>query len=95
MSKLSRTGEPKAPRKNPFEGLAPWQKALSILPMGLLIVGGAIGGALGAGALFLNTSIARKPLATPVKALAMVGVTLGATLAYLIIKGLLTSALNR
>ncbi|GAA1198244.1 hypothetical protein F4556_004375 [Kitasatospora gansuensis] len=94
MSKLSRSAEPKLPRKNPLEGLETWQKALSILPIALLVVGGAIGGALGAGAFFINTKIARKPLATPAKALAMVGVIAGAGLAYLIVVTLLAIAIG-
>ncbi|MGW2043499.1 hypothetical protein, partial [Streptomyces virginiae] len=41
-----------------FRGLAWWQLVLSIAPILLLPVGGAIGGAIGAAGMFVNLSLA-------------------------------------
>ncbi|MCX4987273.1 MULTISPECIES: hypothetical protein [unclassified Streptomyces] len=69
-------------------GLAWWQLVLSIMPILLLSVGGAIGGAIGAAGLFANLALARKPFGTPVKLLAMLGVVLASYLGYLLVVGL-------
>ncbi|MEW1640159.1 hypothetical protein AB0469_39630 [Streptomyces sp. NPDC093801] len=72
-----------------FRGLTWWQLVLSIAPILLLPIGGAIGGALGAAGLFANLSLARKHFRTPFKALAMLGVALGSYLAYILVAGLI------
>ncbi|MFB7785105.1 hypothetical protein ACFC1D_20630 [Streptomyces vinaceus] len=59
--------------------------SLSGLPILLLPVGGAIGGAIGGVGLFTNLSLARKPFGTPVKVLAMLGVVLATYLAYFLV----------
>ncbi|MDA5281068.1 hypothetical protein [Streptomyces sp. Isolate_45] len=77
-----------------FRGLAWWQLVLSIVPILLLPVGGAIGGAIGAVGLFANLSLARKPFGTPVKLLAMLGVVLASYLGYFIVVGLVSNLLE-
>ncbi|MFD3871730.1 hypothetical protein [Streptomyces sp. NPDC058623] len=74
-----------------FRGLAWWQLVLSIAPIILLPIGGAIGGVIGAAGLFANLSLARKPFGTPAKLLAMLGVVLASYLAYLLVAGLVHS----
>ncbi|WP_406840002.1 hypothetical protein ACICHK_34680 [Streptomyces sp. AHU1] len=71
-----------------FRGLAWWQLVLSIVPILLMPIGGAIGGLIGAAGLFANLSLARKPFGTPVKLLAMLGVVLASYLGYFLVAGL-------
>ncbi|MEU4731425.1 hypothetical protein [Streptomyces sp. NPDC023588] len=71
-----------------FRGLAWWQLVLSIAPIILLPIGGAIGGAIGAAGLFANLSLARKPFGTPVKLLVMLCVVLGSYLGYFLVAGI-------
>lgn len=92
MQQLPDLGENATGKQDPwakFRGLTWWQLVLSIAPILLLPIGGAIGGAIGAAGLFTNLSLARKQLGTPLKALAMLGVACAAYLAYLLIAGLL------
>lgn len=77
-----------------FRGFAWWQLVLSIAPVLLLPVGGAIGGAIGAAGVFVNLSLARKPFRTPIKLLAMVGVVLAAYLGYFLVVGLVSNLLR-
>ncbi|WP_030685317.1 hypothetical protein [Streptomyces globisporus] len=95
MSQPPRLG-PLAPvaKKKFFDGLSPWQKALAALPLALLFVGGAIGGALGALGAFANVRIARTQLPAPLKAAAMLGVALAAAVVLFAVAGLLSQALN-
>lgn len=62
--------------------------------MGLLFVGGAIGGALGALGLIANVKIAKTQLPTPGKVAAMLGVGLAAVAVFLLVAVLLSTALN-
>ncbi|RPF44830.1 hypothetical protein EDD96_1371 [Streptomyces sp. Ag109_G2-6] len=97
MQKLPDLGKNAVGKPDPwakFRGLTWWQLVLSIAPILLLPIGGAIGGAIGAAGLFTNLSLARKQLGMPLKALAMLGVTLGAYLAYLLVAGLLYNLVN-
>ncbi|WP_370414159.1 hypothetical protein [Streptomyces fradiae] len=81
-------------KKKPFAGLTPWQKALSVLPLALVAVGGLIGGVLGALAMLTNVKIARTQLSTPVKVIAMLGTAVAALLVFLVIAAALSGALN-
>ncbi|BAJ27140.1 MULTISPECIES: hypothetical protein [Kitasatospora] len=76
--------------KGPFDGLKPWQLVLTFLPL-LLLAGGLIGGALGGGASAANLTLAKKPLPTPWKILAMIGTALAAAAAYFLIVGLIST----
>ncbi|MFF4330751.1 hypothetical protein [Streptomyces sp. NPDC001591] len=70
------------------------RRQLSLAPILLLPIGGAIGGAFGAAGLFTNLSLARKSLSTPLKALAMLGVALASYLGYILVAGLLFNLIN-
>lgn len=95
MSQPPQVG-PLAPltKKKLFDGLSPWQLVLSLLPLGLLLIGGAIGGGVGALGMVANVKIAKTQLPTPAKAAAMLGVDLAAVVVFLVVAGLLSNALN-
>ncbi|MFF4342165.1 hypothetical protein ACFY00_19825 [Kitasatospora sp. NPDC001540] len=78
----------------PFAGLTYWQLLLTFLPLGLalVLVLGAVGAALGAGAAMANLKVVRKELSTPVKALAMLGVDLAAAALWLAVAGAVGAA---
>ncbi|MFE2547462.1 hypothetical protein ACFXGI_02710 [Streptomyces sp. NPDC059355] len=96
MSKPPQVGPltPLAKKKKFFDGLAPWQVVLSLLPLGLLFIGGAIGGGLGALGMVANVKIAKTQLPTAGKVAAMLGVGLAVVVVFLVIAGLLSNALN-
>jgi hypothetical protein len=58
---------------------------LSLLPVALLALGGALGGGIGAAGVFANLSIARKQFGTPLKVLAMIGVVFASYLVFFIL----------
>ncbi|GII59076.1 hypothetical protein Pth03_74650 [Planotetraspora thailandica] len=72
-----------------FRGLRWWQLVLSVLPIALLGLGGALGGAIGAAGVLANLSIARKQFGTPLKVLAMVGVVIASYLVFFTLVGFL------
>jgi hypothetical protein len=55
--------------------LAPWEVALTFLPFLLVVAGGLLGAAFAIAALAINTSLVRRPMSQPIKAVAMVAVT--------------------
>ncbi|MFD8390538.1 hypothetical protein ACFV2N_15355 [Streptomyces sp. NPDC059680] len=69
-----------------------WQGILAALPLGLLIIGGLIGGLIGALGTVSNLKIARTALASTWKALSMVGVIIGVVITYLLITALVAAA---
>ncbi|MFC9595628.1 hypothetical protein ACFTUC_38235 [Streptomyces sp. NPDC056944] len=81
-------------KKKPFDGLSPWQTVLAVLPLGLVLIGGAIGGGMGFLGMVANVRIAKTQLPTLAKAAAMLGVALAAMVAFLMAAGLLSNALN-
>ena len=75
--------------------LLPWyQYLIAALPLGLL-VGGALGGGLGAAAAYSNIFLFRSQLRPIAKHSAVLAVTFGAILIYIIIASLLQGALQR
>lgn len=68
---------------------------LVFLPLGLVIIGGLIGGVIGAIGLLSNLAIARRPMSAGVKATAMIGVVIVAYLVLFIIAGLLYAATHK
>jgi hypothetical protein len=70
--------------KDLFKRLTRWQQVLTLLPLALL-AGGAIGGAAGGVAAWANLRIAQGKLATGLKVAAMLGTTLAAGAAYLLL----------
>jgi hypothetical protein len=65
-----------------FRGLAWWELALVLLPLGLIFLGGLVGGVFGAIALLSNLAIARRPFSSGVKAALMIAVVV---VAYLVV----------
>lgn len=95
MSQAPQLGplEPPA-KKKLFDGITPWQKALAALPLALLFIGGAIGGAVGAAGMVANVKIAKSALPNAVKAVAMLGVTVAVAVVFFVCVGLVRNALN-
>ncbi len=56
-----------------FRGLRWWQLVLALLPLGLLPIGGAAGGAIGVVAMLANIGLARRPFNTGLKVATMLG----------------------
>jgi hypothetical protein len=65
-----------------FRGLTWWQLLLVVLPFGLVLLGGLIGGVFGAIAILTNLAIARRPYSSLRQAAMMIGIVV---LAYLIV----------
>ncbi|MFD0375053.1 hypothetical protein [Streptomyces sp. NPDC127112] len=63
---------------------------LSLGPILLLPIGGAMGGAFGAAGLFIKLSLGHKPFNTPFKGLAVLASYLG----YILVAGLLYNLIN-
>jgi hypothetical protein len=68
-------------------------KALWLLPLGLAIVGGLLGGAVGGVGVLANVAIIRTVPSTAAKAVLMIGVLLLAILAWLVLVALVRLAL--
>jgi hypothetical protein len=68
--------------------LAAWEMVLVILPVGLVGIGGAIGGGIGAVAAGVNVQVARMNEAAPLRAAYMIGVLVLAVTAWLVLSGL-------
>src|SRR5262245_22637913 len=78
MREVSVTGADPTPKKRTifaeFKGMTWWQVVLAVIPLGLIGVGGAIGGLIGALALLANIKIAKAGMNAAVKGLVMIGV---------------------
>lgn len=75
-------GPPKQGFLDRFRGLKWWELGLVLIPLGLIVLGGLIGGVFGAVALLTNLAIARRPISTAIKVAMMLGVIL---IAYAIV----------
>lgn len=78
-----------------FKGLAWWELVLVFIPLSLVVLGGLIGGVVGAIALLSNLAIARRPIASGVKVAAMIAIIVAAYLVAFIIAGVIYSATHK
>ncbi|WP_431946966.1 hypothetical protein [Actinacidiphila sp. bgisy167] len=89
---------PEAPKKQDWftqiRNLPVWQGVLVAMPFGLLFIGGAIGGALGALGAVANLRLARTSLAPAAKALSMAGVVVGCVIVYFAVAAALAAVLQ-
>jgi hypothetical protein len=74
-----------------LRGLRWWQVVLSLLPLGLIPIGGLIGGLIGGVGFVVNLALARRQMGTAPKALAMVGVVAACYLIDIVVAGFLYS----
>lgn len=72
-----------------FRGLQWWQLLLSLLPIGVVAIGGLVGGLIGAIGLIVNLWLARRQIGTALKLVAMVGVVIASYVIYVIIAGVI------
>lgn len=77
------------------EPIATWLAALAFLPFALVTVGGAIGGLFGGLGWAVNRQIALSSMPMPLRALAMLAVTGGAFLAWVVVAGGLSLLVHR
>jgi len=70
-----------------FRGLTWRQLVLSLLPLGLIGVGGLLGGLFGGVGLVINLALARRPLGVVPKVAAMLGVAVAAYVIYFVVAG--------
>ncbi|HXM55067.1 MAG TPA: hypothetical protein VOB72_06725 [Candidatus Dormibacteraeota bacterium] len=70
-----------------FRGLAWWEIVLSVLPLGLIAVGGLIGGLFGGVGLVINLGLARRRLGIGLEVAAMLGVAIAAYVLYFVVAG--------
>ncbi len=75
-----------------FEGLEWYEIAVSVLPLGLLAVGGAIGGALGGAAFAANIQTFKSEIPTPFKYIMTLASPVAAFLIYVAIVAALAAA---
>jgi hypothetical protein len=68
---------------------------LVFAPLGLVVLGGLIGGVIGAIALLSNLAIARRPMSSGVKAIAMIAIVCVSYLVVFIIAGLIYAATHK
>ncbi|WP_406271260.1 hypothetical protein OH779_32315 [Actinacidiphila glaucinigra] len=87
---------PDAPKQDWFtriRNLPLWQGVLAAVPFGLLFIGGAIGGVLGALGAVADLRLARTSPAPAAKALCMAGVAVGCVVVYLAVVAVLSAVL--
>jgi hypothetical protein len=72
-----------------FKGLQWWEVFLSVLPLGLVVVGGLIGAVIGLLGMLANLNVARRVQSVGVRALVMVSVVLVCLVVWIIVAGLL------
>jgi hypothetical protein len=78
-----------------FRGLAWWELVLVLIPLGLVILGGLVGGVIGAIALLSNLAIARRPMAPGIKVAAMIGIIFVAYIAVIVIVAIIYAATHK
>jgi len=68
-----------------FRGLAWWEIVLSVLPLGLVAVGGLIGGLFGGAGVAINLALARRRMGAGLEVVAMLGVLIVASVLYFVV----------
>lgn len=74
--------------------LAPWELILAVLPIGLLGIGGALGGAAGAIGVVVNLSVARRPWPAVLRVVASLAVLAAAAVAWYLVAVLFSHAVD-
>ena len=77
-----------------FRGMPWWEIVLVVLPLSLFVVGGLIGGIVGAVAALGNTYVARSQLSTALKVVVILGVLVAAYVAWFIVAVLISLAIG-
>jgi len=72
-----------------LRGLRWWQLVLVFLPLGLIVIGGLLGGALGGLGFVANAKIAHSNVGEIAKLFAMVGVVVAAFFILVVVSGLI------
>jgi hypothetical protein len=78
-----------------FRGLSWWELVLVLIPLGLLVLGGLVGGVTGAIALLSNLAVARRPIAPGIKVALMIAIIFIAYVLVIIIDSLIYAASHR
>jgi hypothetical protein len=78
-----------------FRGLRWWELVLVLAPLVLLVLGGLLGGVIGAVALLSNLAIARRPMSPGVKVALMVAIIFIAYTVVIVIATLIYAASHR
>jgi hypothetical protein len=67
---------------------------LTLLPIGLIFIGGLFGGLIGAIGLIVNLSLARRQIAAGLKVVAMMGIVAASYVVYLIVAGVIHAVIH-
>ncbi len=78
-----------------FRGLSWWELVLVLIPLGLLLLGGLVGGVVGAVALLSNLAIARRPMSAGIKVALMIAIIFIAYTVVIIIATLIYVATHK
>jgi sterol desaturase/sphingolipid hydroxylase (fatty acid hydroxylase superfamily) len=78
-----------------FRGLRWWELVLVLAPLGLLVLGGLVGGVIGAVALLANLAVARRPMSAGIKVALMVAIIFIAYTVVIVIATLIYTASHR
>lgn len=78
-----------------FKGLQWWEIVLTVLPLGLVVIGGLIGAVIGILGLIGNLAIARSKMSTTIRAVAMIGVVILCYVVIFIVAGIIYTATHQ
>ena len=74
--------------------MAWWEILLSVLPLGLIVIGGLIGAVFGVLAAIVNVYLTRSRMSVTARAVAMVGVVIAAYILWLVVGLLILAAIK-
>lgn len=69
-----------------------WLRVLAVLPLILLIIGGLLGGIVGVAGVLANLALLRREGSDAVRAAAVVGITIGCALVWVLLAAILVGA---